>query len=241
MTMGFELERILYETEDFLRRNLGSHSRREAKKRRLRRKLEEWMRRLKRAGLILAGLLMALVSYSLFVGPIGFFTWLVALPTAFLLAFLSLFWGARRGARAIEPMTPELPLSDLAARVEDGLLDRSPEFPGRALPASDAIMARLAELQPHLGTLDPQSILAGDARRLIGQHLPRLVDAYLELPASVRSPGSQSSQRFIDSLGIVARELDGLLDKCCRHRHDGFETQSRFIETRYRDNDFQDK
>ena len=236
--MSFELERVLYETEDFLRRNLGSASRRAAKKRKLKRRFEDWMRRVRRAGLILAGLLVALVAFSLFVDAIGVLTWLVALPTAFLIAFLSLFWGSRRrSARSADAATPELPLTELAARVEEGLLDRSPELPGRALPASDAIMARLAELQPHLGTLDPQSVLAGDARRLIGQHLPRLVDSYLDLPASARAPGSESSQRFTESLGIVAGELDQLLDQCCRDRHDGFETQRRFIETRYRDND----
>ena len=74
------------------------------------------------------------------------------------------------------------------------------------------------ELQPHLGELDPASTLAGDARRLIGQHLPRLVDSYLELPASARAPGSESSQRFTESLDIVAGELDSLLETCCRDR-----------------------
>ena len=238
--MGFELERVLHETEDFLRRNLGSQSRREAKKRKLRRKFEEWMRRVRRAGLILAGLLLALIAFSLFVDPIGFFTWLVALPTVFLVAFLSLFFGSGKRARAEDTTAAPLPLGELAARAEEGLLDRSQELPGRALPAADAIMTRLAELQPHLGTLDPQSMLAGDARRLIGQHLPRLVDSYLDLPPSARTPASESSERFTESLGIVASELDTLLDQCCRDRHDGFETQRRFIESRYRNDDLGD-
>ena len=235
--MGFDLERVLYETEDFLRRNLGSQSRREAKKRRWRRKVEEAMRRVRRAALILAALLVALIAFSLFVDPIGFLTWMAAVPTAVLIALLSLFWRSGRRAEPKSGAAPEIPLGELAARAEEGLLDRTEELPGRALPAADAIMARLAELQPHLGSLDPQSMLAGDARRLIGQHLPRLVDSYLDLPASARTPASESSQRFTESLGIVAKELDELLDQCCRDRHLGFETQHRFIETRYRDDD----
>ena len=78
-------------------------------------------------------------------------------------------------------------------------------------------------------------MLAGDARRLIGQHLPRLIDSYLELPASARAAGSESSQRFTESLDIVANELDSLLDTCCRDRQLSFDTQQRFIETRYKD------
>ena len=227
--MSFELERVLYETEDFLRRSLGSASRREAKKRKWRRKLDEALRRAKRALFLFAGLLAALVGYAIFLGGIGFFTWLVAIPTAFLIAFVSLFWGRSRAAEPIGEAAagaPALPLGELAARAEEGLLDRCDELPGRALPAADAIMARLAELQHHLGELDPASPLAGDARRLIGQHLPRLVDSYLDLPASARAPASESSARLIESLGIVADELDTLLETCCRDRQDRSSTPS---------------
>ena len=46
--MSFELERVLYETEDFLRRAIGSPTRRAAKKRRMQRKMEEIGRRARR-------------------------------------------------------------------------------------------------------------------------------------------------------------------------------------------------
>jgi len=234
--MAFELERLLYETEDFLRRGLGSSSRREAKKRRMRRKVEEAMRRLRRAGLILAFILAALLAWSMFAGGIDFLTWIVAIPTAFLFAFLSLFRGGKgRAEPADAAAAAQLPLGELAARAEEALLDRCGVLPGRALPAADAIMARLAELHSHLDALEPASALAGDARRLIGQHLPRLVDSYLDLPESGRRPGSESSRRFTESLGIVAGELDTLLETCCRDRQIDFDTQRRFIETRYQD------
>lgn len=235
--MAFELERILYETEDFLRRNIGSSSRREATKRKAQRQFREWMRRLRRAGLILAGLLALLVAASIALGGIGFFTWLVALPTVLLFALISLSWPAsRRTAPAADPAgAPALPLVELAARAEEGLLDRCRELPGVAQRPADAILARLGELQPHLAGLDADSVLAGDARRLIGQHLPRLVDSYLDLPASARAPGSESSQRFTESLEIVAGELDTLLESCCRDRQMNFDTHRRFIETRYKD------
>jgi hypothetical protein len=236
--MGFELERILYETEDFLRRTLGTSEQRAAKKRKAQRQWEEFGRRLRRAGLILAVLLVALVAAAIALGGIGFFTWIVALPTAMLVALISMSWpsGRKEPPVAADPSgAPALPLAELAARAEEGLLDRCRELPGRAQGAADAILARLAELQPHLGQLDPQSVLAGDARRLIGQHLPRLVDSYLELPASTRAQNSESSQRFTESLSIVAGELDSLLDTCCRDRQMNFDTHRRFIETRYKD------
>jgi len=235
--MGFELERILYETEDFLRRHIRSSTAREAKKRRARRKLEELGRRFRRAALILAGLLAALVAARLAIGGLGFFTWLVALAAVCLFAFQSLFWGGvdRRAGPAGGEAALALPLAELARRAEEGLLDRCDELPGRALPAADRIIARLAELQPCLAELDPGAMLAGDARRLIGRHLPRLVDSYLDLPSGSRAPDSESTRRFIESLDIVGGELDHLIEQTNCERQMSFETQRRFIETRYKE------
>ncbi len=234
--MAHEIERVLYQAEDFLRRNiLRPSSVREAQKRRARRKIEGLLRRLRRAGFLLAGLLLALVLASVF-AEVGFLTWLVALPTIFFIAFLSLFWSTGgREVPADARTAPAVPLQEMATRVEDGLMDRSNELPSRALPAVDAIVARLSELQPHLGRLEPHSLSAGEARRLICERLPRLVDAYLELPPSARGPASESSLRFTESLNLVAHELDHLLETCCRDRQLSFDTQHRFIETRYRE------
>lgn len=235
--MGFELEKILYETEDFLRRSLRSSSSREAKKRQAKRKFAEAMRRVRRAGLIFVALIAALIIASIALGGLGFFIWLVGIPTALLFALITLSWPSRRQKEpeAERRMPHAMPLGELAVRVEDGLIDRSREFPGRALPAADTIIARLSELQPHLADLDPAGLPAGEARRLIGEHLPRLIDSYLDLPPNMRRPGSESSERFTQSLDIVSRELDELLETCCRDKQIGFDTQQRFIETRYKE------
>lgn len=238
--MAFELERVLYETEDFLRRAIGSPSLRAAKKRRFQRRIEEYGRRARRSAFVLIGLVALLLAVSIFMGGIGFFAWLLAIPTIGLFAILLMFQPTRhhKSAQAEAPggeAPPTLPLADLALRAEEGLLDRCEDLPGRALPAADAIVARLRELQPHLAGLDPADPLAGDARRLIGQHLPRLVDSYVQLPRDARAPGSESSRRVTESLDIVATELGNLRDACCRDSQADFDTQSRFIETRYRE------
>jgi len=231
--MGFDLERVLEETEEFLRRSIPSRATREARRRAARRKWEEFGRRAQRAGFTFVGLVALLIVATILLKA-GFFIWLVALPTIFLFCLLTLTWPSRKARQPAQADGPrELPLDELAARAEEGLLERTRELPGRALPPADAIMARLAELQPHLGTLDPVSQIAGDARRLIGRHLPQLVDSYLELPPSHRGPNSESSQRFVESLGIVADELDQVLESCCRDKQIGFETHHRFIEARY--------
>ena len=235
--MAFEIERALYQAEDFLMRNFRSGAARAAQKRRAQKKMQEVLRRLRRSGFLLVGILAALLAYSIVVAPIGFLTWLVAIPTALLFAFLALFWPTRRRVEEEPAAAATTGLDELAGRAADGLLDRWDELPGRALAAADAIVARLHELQPHLAGADADPMLEGDARRLICRHLPKLVDAYLALPPSARAPGSESSRSFAESLGVVAQELDHLLEQCCRDRHLTFETQRRFIESRYQEDE----
>ncbi len=230
--MPFELERVLLDTEDYLLKALRSGPVRQAKKRRMKRKFEEALRRFRRSAWILAGLLLAMVGASI-VTQVGFFTWLVAIPTAFFIAFLSLFWPTK--GQGDTPLSASLPLGELASRASDGLLDRFDSLPGRAIGPADRIVARLQEIAPHLDTLKADDPVTGDSRRLICEHLPRLVDTWLDLPPSLRAPGSEASRRLTESLDIVADELDDLLERCCRDRQIGFETQHRFIETRYKD------
>lgn len=238
--MSFELERVLYETEDFLRRAIGSPTRRAAKKRRMQRKMEEIGRRARRSGLVAAGLLAGLLVATV-VDPALFFVWIFALPAILLIGILLMFQPTRHARRMEQEarLTPDtLPLPELAIRAEEGLLDRCDELPGRALPAADRIMASLREMQPHLYGFGPgDEALAGEIRRLAGQHLPQLVDSWLALPAQARASGSESSRRVTESLGIVADEMDHLLERCCRERQSDFDTHSRFIETRYREDD----
>ena len=238
--MSFELERVLYETEDFLRRAIGSPTRRAAKRRRAQRRWEEFGRRARRSGFVIAALMLVLLGFSLW-SPGIFFAWLFAVPVILFVGIVLMFQPTRH-ARRMETearLTPQtLPLPELAVRAEEGLLERCDELPGRALPAADRIMAGLREIQPHLYELGPNdAALDGDIRRLVGQHLPQLVDSYLALPDQSRGSGSESSRRFVESLDIVAGEMDHLLEQCCRDRQSDFDTHSRFIETRYREDD----
>ena len=231
-----ELERALVETEDFLVRQLGSRAAREAGKRKLKRGAAEAMRRVRRAALIFVLLLLAMVAWSVAVSSIGFLTWLIALPALVLAAVVSLMWPTRAG-RAAEVPTAEavarIPLPTLAGRCEQWLLDRCDELPRAALPSADLILARLQHLQPALADLPGDSPLSGDVRRLVGGHLPRLVDSYVDLPHEARDPRSDNSRRLTESLAVIADELTRLCGEIDGCRTASFEIEHRFIEARY--------
>ena len=235
-----DLERALVDTEDFLMRQLGSRAAREASSRKLKRGAAEAFRRMRRAGLIFVLLMFALIAASAFGAGIGFFTWLVALPVIFLAAALSMTFPTRAGRVPPTPTpTPEaiaqVPLPVLAGKCETWLLDRCDDLPRAALPAADLIVARLRHLQPALADIPAASPLHGEVRRLVGGHLPRLVDSWLALPAEAREPRSENSRRLAESLDAVAEEMNRLCGEIDGCRATSFEIEHRFIESRYRE------
>lgn len=195
--------------------------------------MQQAYRRVRRAALIFTTLIALLIIYSLLVSPIGFFIWLVALPLAGMIACLTLLWPAGRRREA----GSESDVTVVICHMEDWLLHRCSRLPEPALPAVDLILARLAEVQPNLASLPPNDPLAGEAERLIGRHLPNLVDSYLQLPASSREAGSQANILFTTSFETVAEGLMRLADEIGAARSNQFDTQRRFVDMRYRGDD----
>jgi hypothetical protein len=236
--MSRDLERVLIDTEDFLTRQLGTRAGRQANLRRVQRGAAEAFGRARRAGVIFIGLIFALILASIFGASVGFLTWLIALPAFFFAALISLTFPTRGARRA--PAVPReealqrMPLGTLTDRCGEYLADRASDLPRAALPAADEILAWLGQLQPHLADLPANEPIAGEVRRLIGGHLPRLVDSYLALPPNERGAASENSRRITESLNIVAGELADLCNNLDACRTSDFATEHRFIETRYR-------
>ena len=112
----------------------------------------------------------------------------------------------------------------------------------RALPAPaqaeiDAISAALPALRQTLErveTLDPD---AQDARRLMSIHLPGLIDRYAHVPTAFRSEqdgeGKTVDERLIEGLAAGRTALGEISEKLARADVAAFETQGRFIKSRY--------
>jgi hypothetical protein len=112
----------------------------------------------------------------------------------------------------------------------------------RALPAPaqaelDAISASLPTLRQTLErveTLDPN---AQDARRLMSIHLPGLIDRYAQVPAAFRQEvdgeGNTVDDRLVEGLAAARTALGEISENLARADLAAFETQGRFIKTRY--------
>jgi hypothetical protein len=230
--MGFDVAAMLRQADEYLRRSLKSKAVRAAEKRRTERQSREAERRMKRAALVGGASGATILGIGTLVAPAAIPVLAAAGGGALVLAFGSLFRSSRR--RSPEGDFSQAELAELPGDAEDWLLDRREGLPVGCRPPLDRIFQRLGDLQPHLAALAPNSTPAWEARRLLGEHLPRLILAYEAIPASAREEQPEVRQRLRDGLATVADALDDLCDEICRDPLMKLETQGRFLETRYR-------
>jgi hypothetical protein len=192
-------------------------------------------RTLLQVGIAVAAIWIVAVTIGL-LKPIGMFGFLAALlATGVAAAFLI----ARGGRQAItaKPPSADLPNGAMVERFDSYLYRTRRALPAPAQAEIDAISAALPPLKETLErveTLDPD---AQDARRLMSIHLPGLIDRYLHVPAAFRTERDGEDKTIDASLveGLQAGRsaLRDITAKLARADMAAFETQGRFIKSRY--------
>ena len=187
-------------------------------------------------GAAIAALIVATIAFGLIVGPIGMGgLFIVALA---MLAILVLFTVWPSQPKRVE-YNEQLPTKTVVQQLESLLVSERPALPAPAARQADAITAQLPLLESRLAEIDPLDPLAQDARRLMGKHLPELIERYERVPAPYRrerdGEGLTVDERLAASLGAAHEALDDIGARLARQDRDAFEAQGRFIESRYRD------
>lgn len=224
----------------FLRGDLTSSTSREAARRSIERGIRSMFIRMRRAGFTFTILLGALIVYAIGWGvhPLVF---LLAIFAIAMLSVMVLFIPVRAPREQTLPPPPMAggargpALDRLTGQTEDWLLGRARALPRAAGPAVDRIVGHLRDLKPSLAKVPADSALGNEAQRLIGRHLPDLVETWLSLSPAERGAASVQSGRLAESLAIVADQLGDLCERIAEDRRTGFDVEHRFIATRYGD------
>jgi hypothetical protein len=192
-------------------------------------------RRVAGMGMAIGLLVVATIIFGLFqpIGINGLF--LVGLATLAILILFSL-WPTEPKRVAY---SEQVPTGTVVRQLESMLVRRRAALPAPAAQRADAIGAQLPLLESRLGEVDPLDPLAQDARRLMGKHLPELIERYERIPANYRKEpdgeGLTADQRLVASLDAARQALGEIGDRLVQTDRQAFETQGRFIESRYRD------
>jgi hypothetical protein len=194
--------------------------------------------RVKRVGVAIGVISLVTIAIGLFL-PIGMFGFLAAVGLAIgVAALLALSPVAERGIAA--PST-DLPNGQMVQRFDSYLYRTRATLPAPAQAEVDAISATLPALRQTLERVDALDPNAQDARRLMSIHLPGLIDRYARVPTAFRKEqdgeGKTPDERLVEALAAGRSALHDICENLARADMAAFETQGRFIKSRYADDE----
>ncbi len=207
---------------------------REAARRERQRLNRDLGRRFAKIGIALGVISLAVIIIGLII-PIGMFGFLAAVGLAIGVAALLAF--APGGAASRPKVSPDLPNGAMVERFDSYIFRARRALPAPAQAEIDAISASLAPLRQTLERVDALDPSAQDARRLMSLHLPSLIDRYLHVPAAYRDQrdgeGVSVDERLVEGLSAGRAALTDISERLARGDVAAFETQGRFIKSRY--------
>ena len=167
--------------------------------------------------------------------PIGMFGFLAAVGLAVGAAGLLGFMPSGRARLAAPPS--DLPNGEMVQRFDSYLFRARRALPAPAHSEIDAISAALPALRQTLERVETMDPDAQDARRLMSIHLPGLVERYMHVPTAYRGDvdgeGKTVDERLIEGLAAGRTALGEISQKLAKADMAAFETQGRFIASRY--------
>jgi hypothetical protein len=210
---------------------------REAQRRLQSRRIADMRAKLGNIGMAIGVLIAATLVFGFVVGPIGITGLFVVAALMFLAVLVFSVWPGED--RPAVDYKEDMPNKAVVQRLDGLLVRKRAALPAPAASRLDAISAQLPLLENRLGETQLLDPLAQDARRLMGKHLPELIERYERVPAAYRKErdgeGLTVDERLIAGLDAAKSALDDLGRKLAHEDLSAFETQGRFIESRYKD------
>jgi hypothetical protein len=127
-------------------------------------------------------------------------------------------------------------LETLAGKTEIWLESQRPALPAPAIALVQNIGLRLDALAPQLQTLEETNPAAREVRKLVGEHLPELINSFKRIPVPLRQQdhgGKTPEQQLIDGLKTIDREIETMTGQIARGELDKLATRERYLEIRY--------
>ena len=127
-------------------------------------------------------------------------------------------------------------LGTLAGKTEIWLEAQRPALPAPAIPIVQVIGLRLDALAPQLQALEESNPASREVRKLVGEHLPELINSYKRIPEPLRrqdNGGKTPEQQLVDGLKRIDLEIETMTSQIARGELDKLATRERFLEIRY--------
>lgn len=196
------------------------------------------MTRIKLIGGSLLAIVLAAMVTGVVIDGIGFTGIMIAFLAVVACTFLFSNFPRVRIPRRADLNTGDV--RHMVARTELWLESQRAALPPPAVTLVDKIGTQLDALGLQLETVDPSLTAAQETRKLIGETLPEMVDAYRRIPAHLRREkraGSSPDEQIVESLGKISHEIDHVTRQLAAGALDDLAVRSRYLDYKYGPND----
>lgn len=234
-TPAHESDRILAAAKQSLsvqraggRRSIGQRSA-EMKRRHVGRKAARMAMAV--AVILLGGMIAGLVLDG--IGLTGLFVLVLMAMAA--LAFFATF------PRLKVPTLPSLNSGDvrtMVGRTELWLEAQRPALPAPSVRLVDQIGVQLDGLGVQLEGIDPAEPAVAEVRKLVGEHLPGMVESWRRIPPHLRRElreGRDADAQLADGLGKISAEIDAITRQLAAGDLDALAVRGRYLDYKYGD------
>ncbi len=199
-------------------------------------KLRHFTGKLRNIALALFGIWVAVGLVGIVIDGIGFTgIFLAALATIVATGVLA------RYPRMAMPTRSDLSPADtdvkrLVGRTELWLESQRLALPPPAVTLVDQIGLQLDALGVQLEGVDPAHPAAAEVRKLVGEHLPDIVDGYRKIPPHLRyeqRAGATPDDQFVAALGTISGEIDSVTRQLAGGAIDNLAIKTRFLDYKY--------
>lgn len=230
---------IIDRNDERLARLARGEAMQRARSRRLQREAKRAGGRVVRAVSVIGAIALGLLLWGLIIGPIGTTVLVLAVLLGAFAAIGAAVWD---GGDPVPEWREDAPPAVLPAATEVWLDRQRRNLPALAAPQVDAISAQLATLETQLARVPAGDPVAQDLSRLLGKHLPELVERYTRIPSeqrirTIEADGRSLDATLVEGLKAVETELARASDALAAGDRDAVRIQGKFLEARYKDSD----
>jgi len=188
---------------------------------------------------LIGGSLLAIVFASMVLGialdGIGFTGIMVAFLAVVACTFLFSNFPKVRVPRRSDLNTGDV--RHMVARTELWLEAQRPALPPPAVTLVDQIGVQLDALGLQLEHIEPLHPAAVETRKLVGETLPGMIDAYRKIPAQLRKEDRAGTgtpdRQLTESLGKISQEIDRVTRQLADGAIDDLAIRTRYLDYRY--------
>jgi len=194
------------------------------------------MKRIKLIGGSMAAIVIAAMITGIVIDGIGFTGIMVAFLAIVACTFLFSNFPRVRVPRRADLNTGDV--RHMVARTELWLESQRPALPPPAVTLVDKIGTQLDALGLQLEMVDPSLPAAQETRKLVGETLPGMVDAYRRIPAHLRrekNAGASPDEQIVQSLAKISDEIDHVTRQLATGALDDLAVRTRYLDYKYGD------